>query len=396
VTVLSDELLQSFEASVGAVDEACLLPAAVYTSPEFFEFERQAIFGNEWLCVGRADQVPQPGDYMTITMAGEPLLVVRDKDGSINVLSAVCRHRGMLVAEGRGSVKSFLCPYHHWVYSTDGQLIGCPEMEQAVGFDRSQIRLPSLPVEVWKGFVMTTFNASPQPYAPTVRKLDPILDPFSLTTATTVTGKTLAGLRWNWKVMLENFNDPYHASRLHGRLQEFAPSHMNDFVPWDDGDNAVARIQHFRWIDGSFNPTWRCLLPVFPGLSEAQRTRGSFILLPPSLAVAAVPDEIAYFIISPQSADEITIHIGYCFDPTALEHPLFDLLFEQAEAGVNNFNVQDVHVDELVQQGLHSRFAPRGRFSWQEETLAQLNRWLVRRYREHWPSRSARPTEVPA
>ena len=65
---------------------------------------------------------------------------------------------------------------------------------------------------------------------------------------------------------------------------------------------------------------------------------------------------------------------------------MFDYLFRQADLGVENFNVQDLHADELVQRGLQSVYAPRGRYSWQEQTLQQFNRWLVRRYHAHWPA----------
>jgi phenylpropionate dioxygenase-like ring-hydroxylating dioxygenase large terminal subunit len=382
---LSDALLETFEESIKPVNEARLLPPHLYTSDAFYEFEKDACFGHDWLCVGRLDEVPEPGDYITISLVDEPLVVVRDKDHEIRVLSAVCRHRGMVLAEGRGHVNSFLCPYHHWVYGTDGRLLGCPEMERCVGFEKSETSLPNLRVETWNGFIFANFDPQAPPLAPTLRKATQVLEHFQLDRAVTLAGGSLPDLPWNWKVMMENFNDPYHASRLHGPLQTFAPSHMNDFLEWDDGDNDVVRIQHFTQQDGSFNPTMRCLLPVFPGLTNEERRRGSFMLLPPTLAIAVVPDEVAYFIICPQGAGKIDIHIGYCFDPSALEEPLFDKLFEQAKAGVNNFNVQDVHADEMVQKGLQSRFAPRGRYSWQEETLRQLNRWLVTRYRRYWP-----------
>jgi hypothetical protein len=131
----------------------------------------------------------------------------------------------------------------------------------------------------------------------------------------------------------------------------------------------------------------KCLLPVFPGLSEDDRKRGLFALVPPTLALAVVPDEIAYFVIRPRDANTIAIDIAYCFNPQQLEVPLFDELFAAAQAGVDNFNVQDVYADQMVQRGLRSRFAPRGRYSWQESTLPQFNRWLVQRYRAHWPTK---------
>jgi phenylpropionate dioxygenase-like ring-hydroxylating dioxygenase large terminal subunit len=385
MTLLTPSLLASFEPSVRDVNEACLLPPVIYTSDEFYAFERDAIFGHEWLCVGRADQIPSPGDYYTITIAEEPLIVVRTREGEVRVLSAVCRHRGAVVAEDRGNRTKFMCPYHHWTYSLEGRLLGTPAMERAVGFDKGDNPLPSMKVELWQGFIFCNFDPDAGPLQPTLAELDPLLDHFDLPTATTLEGKTLTDLPWNWKVMMENFNDPYHASRLHEPLQTFAPSGMSDFFDWRDDMGHVSRIQHFTQIDGSFNPTMKCLMPVFPRLTEEERTRGMFVLVPPTLALAIVPDEVAYFLIRPQDANAITIDIGYCFDPSALEVPLFEQLFAAAEAGVNNFNVQDVYANTLTQRGLRSRFGPRGRYSWQEGTLPQLNRWLVDRYRRYWP-----------
>jgi hypothetical protein len=168
-------------------------------------------------------------------------------------------------------------------------------------------------------------------------------------------------------------------------MQTFAPSGMSDFFDWRDDMNHISRIQHFTQIDGSFNPTMKCLLPVFPQLTDEERMRGMFVLVPPTLALAIVPDEVAYFIIRPDGPGAISIDIGYCFHPKALEEPLFEQLFAAAEAGVDNFNIQDVYADTMVQRGLRSRFGPRGRYSWQEGTLPQFNRWLVSRYRAHWP-----------
>jgi nitrite reductase/ring-hydroxylating ferredoxin subunit len=386
MTILTRELLDTFAASTGDVNEAQALPPVLYTSPEFYAFEKEAIFAHDWLCVGRADQVPEPGDWFAVTLVDEPLIVTRGRDGVVRVLSAVCRHRGMVVAEGGGNCTKFTCPYHHWTYGLDGRLLGAPAMERAVDFDKAENSLPSLPVEIWQGFVFTSLDPAPAPLAPTLTELDPLLAHFELGQATTIAGKTLPDLPWNWKVMMENFNDPYHASRLHEPLQTFAPSGMSDFFEWRDGMGHVSRVQHFTQIDGSFNPTMKCLLPVFPALTEEERMRGMFCLLPPTLALAIVPDEDAYFIIRPQDAGTITIDIGYCFDPEALKVPLFPQLFADAQAGGDNFNIQDVWADTMVQRGLRSRFGPRGRYSWQEGTLPQFNRWLVERYRRHWPT----------
>lgn len=382
--VFAPATLEAFERSIRPTNEAEILPPALYTSEEFFAFEREAIFGRDWLCLGRVDQVPEVGDHFTIRIVGEPLVVVRDRVGELRVLSAVCQHRGMILAEGSGNCTTFRCPYHHWNYGLDGRLLGAPAMERAIDFDKGAFSLPSLPVEVWNGFVFTTFHEDPQPLSPTLTGLEQLLENFRLDHAHFVPGETYSGLPWNWKVMLENFNDGYHAHRLHESVNSYVRSEDSVFCEWDDRDNHVTRVNYATHPDPSFNPTETVLLPVFSDLTDEERHRVMFSLVPPTLGLAVTPDSITYFIVNPTAADSIEIHIGYCVDPAAADLPDFEALMERTRAGVDDFNVQDIDADTKVQIGLSSRFAPHGRYSWQEETLRQFNRWLVKRYREAW------------
>jgi len=379
--VVDDELLAAFDESVLDVNEAITLPPVCYTSEDFFRFEREAIFGHDWLCLGHEGQIPKPGDYFTLTFLDEPLIVVRGRDGVVRVLSAVCRHRGMVVAEGQGNCSSFRCPYHHWTYGTDGRLLGAQAMDRRVDFDKSRYPLPSLPVELWNGFIFASFDPSLRAVAPTLTSLDEFLHNFRLGEASWLDGGLIEGLPWNWKIMHENFNDGYHNNRLHEGIGDFIPCDQAVFLTFSEDQNHITRYNPTTHVDGSFTPQMKCLLPTFSSLTDEERWRCAFSLVPPTLALAIVADQVAYFTIFPKSAGEIDIQIGYLFDPKAIEEPLFDLLFEQVKAGVNNFNVKDIWADTMVQRGLRSRFAPRGPYSWQEETLQQFNRWLVKRYR---------------
>src|ERR1700683_2575303 len=130
--------------------EASTLPPSCYTSNEWFQREVKDVFLKEWLCVGRVDQVAKPGDYFTLDLLSEPLVGGRDDDNEIRALSTICRHRAIEVVRGSGNRRSFQCPYHAWTYSLKGNLIGAPEMEQTIGFDRKQCKLPSLRTEVWE------------------------------------------------------------------------------------------------------------------------------------------------------------------------------------------------------------------------------------------------------
>ncbi|MDH3263289.1 MAG: Rieske (2Fe-2S) protein, partial [Paracoccaceae bacterium] len=109
-------------------EQARAMPKSVYTSSEFVALEEEHIFAKEWLCAGRAEALPNPGDYLTMKIAGEPVIVLRDGGGKLRAMSNVCRHRMSTLLEGRGNTRSIVCPYHAWTYNLDGTLRGAPAM----------------------------------------------------------------------------------------------------------------------------------------------------------------------------------------------------------------------------------------------------------------------------
>jgi len=386
MTMFTPDLLKSLASSTTDVSYAELLPPELYTSDEFFRFEKDAIYGHEWLCVGRSEKIPGPGNWFTINIVDEPLIVARDKEGAVVCMSAVCRHRGMQVCEGEGNSTTFKCPYHHWIYALDGRLLGAPAMEKTEDFDKGDWGLPRLKVEEWKGFIFVNFDWDALPLTPTLSRYEPFLEGYDLENAVCAATFTMHDMPWNWKVMFENFNDGYHANRLHQYLQDFAPSSMSEFpVEGDDTSNVIFRVARYLHPDGGFNATHQAIMPIFPGLSEENHSRSTFALFPPTLCFGTAPDQCFFFLVRPKSAQTIDVDITYLVHPTALEDPLFKEKLELSDTGVQVFVRQDQDATTKVQRGLRSRFAPRGRYSWQEETHVQLNRWLVKRYRRRWP-----------
>jgi nitrite reductase/ring-hydroxylating ferredoxin subunit len=234
MTVLNDALLASLDDSIVDVAKASTLPAVLYTSPEVLRFELDAVFAHEWLCVGRAERIRNPGDWFTTMFGDEPIVVTRDKSGTINALSAVCRHRAMQVCDGAGNSTTLKCPYHHWNYSLDGRLLGAPAMERTAAFEKSEWGLPRLQVEEWHGFLFVNIDGEAAPLTPSLQRYEPYVANYDLDAAVCPGTFTLTALPWNWKVMFENFNDGYHANRLHQYVQDFCPSSMTAFpVPWE-------------------------------------------------------------------------------------------------------------------------------------------------------------------
>ena len=377
-----DALIDDLDVSTTDVAKARALPPQVYTSEEWLAFETDAVFACEWLCVGRAERIPEPGDWFTVTLVDEPLVVVRGKDGQVRCLSAVCQHRAMQVCDGAGNDTKLTCPYHHWSYALDGRLLGAPAMERTEGFEKSEWALPQLRVEEWQGFVFVNLDPDAAPLAPTLSRYEPFLTNYDLPGAVCPGTFTLTDLPWNWKVMFENFNDGYHANRLHQYVQDFCPSSMTEFpVPWDDDSGVIFRQAGYTHLDGGFNATHRTIMTVFPELTDEERTRSTFALIPPTLCFGTAPDQCFFFLVRPKTAETIDVEIGYLFHPSALDDPLFEHKLRLSDAGVQVFVEQDQDATTKVQRGLRSRFAPRGRYSWQEESHVQFNRWLVQRYR---------------
>jgi phenylpropionate dioxygenase-like ring-hydroxylating dioxygenase large terminal subunit len=363
------------------------LPREVYTSEEFYAFEKEAIFAKEWLCLGHVSQVPAEGDFFTIQVADEPLIVVRGKDGVVRVMSAICQHRGYpVVVDGeKGNAKQFRCAYHYWAYGLDGQLVAAPEMTRTCPLAelRAETRLPELKVEIWHGMIFANMDLEAAPLAPTLSKLAPEMEAYDVGNLTLVNPLEYKNQPWNWKGMHENALEPYHTSFVHMGYHDVAPASMAEFVDWDDEDGQVMHPTNYRWIDAGFNPTGMSVLPVLPGLSEQRRTRIMFASVLPTVFFALSPDQVFYFLITPETANTMTLRMGWLFPDSSLKAPGFDWAFEMQNAVNQVINDQDVHSNTRMQEGQRSRYVKRGRYSWQEGTLPQVNRWLTLRYLKH-------------
>jgi nitrite reductase/ring-hydroxylating ferredoxin subunit len=391
---LTDAFIDGLASSALDLDQAETLPPACYTDQAFYDFEKAALFDREWLCVGREDQAREPGDYFTTHVVGEPIVVARGRDGVLRAMSSVCQHRGMLVAEGAGNTRGFVCPYHHWVYGLDGRLVNAPAMERTCAFDKRAIALPAFRLETWLGFVFINFDAKAAPLGPRLAKVAKAIEGYDLGAAqlaTTMTGQ----FAWNWKVMFENNNDGYHASKLHrGPLHDFVPSELAVFPPSDPADAGFLRFNGTLHPDASFNPTQKAVLPIFPGLSTEDRGRMTFANVPPTLSLVLTSDLVIYLILRATGPETMEQDTGILVAPGAMDDPAFPHRLEMIMTSAGKIIAQDMHVDAQVQIGLRSRFAPRGRYSWQEGAQGQFNRWLVARYQDQW-ARMRGPAAAP-
>src|SRR5215213_7905598 len=170
---------ETYAATRLPLHKASPLPGWCYTSPEWHQKEVDTMFRKDWLCVGRAEQIPSTGDFFSIEVVGQPLIVVRDEMQQVRVHSALCRHRGAIITEGKGKCRAFVCPYHSWTYALGGKLMSTPgnppPMAGVEGFRMADHNLTPIRSEQWGGFIFITFNEQAEPLLKWLGDLPPFL-----------------------------------------------------------------------------------------------------------------------------------------------------------------------------------------------------------------------------
>ena len=196
------------------------LPGRYFYDPAIFTREQERIFGQMWTCVSRVDALPHPGDYLTVELGGESIIVLRGKDGQARAFLNVCRHRGArLCLEPCGNAGTVVqCPYHAWSYGLDGKLIGAPNIARDETLDKASLGLIPIHLAEWQGLLWLSLADDP---APIEEQLEPALlarfgelQKFnrygigSLQVGASITYEIDA----NWKLVVENFMECYHCA----------------------------------------------------------------------------------------------------------------------------------------------------------------------------------------
>ena len=223
-SLLGAEHLSAFE-TPGAL--AGGLPGAAYTSEAFYALESERIFADSWVFVGFAHELPGTGDVMPVTVAGQPVLLARDGERRIRAFHNVCRHRNLkLVDTPRNVGRAIRCPYHSWTYGLDGALHiapyfgGCEPRAAPAGFDRARHGLVPVRSATWHDWVFVNLNGTAPSFEDFLAPLDGRLEEVDLATMHHLATIDLGEIAANWKLLMENFIEPYHVQFVHATTTE--------------------------------------------------------------------------------------------------------------------------------------------------------------------------------
>src|SRR5436190_3658101 len=184
-----------------------------YSAEDVLRLERERIFARSWQYAGRAEEVAAPGSFLAADAGGIPILVARDREGTLRAFLNVCRHRGTTLAEGAGRRETIQCPYHAWTYDLDGSLRSAPRLDELSSdeLDETELSLAPAAVDTWGPFLFVNPDARADPLADTLGELPSQLDPAGLQ----FHSRERFELEANWKVAIENFLECYHCPTAH-------------------------------------------------------------------------------------------------------------------------------------------------------------------------------------
>jgi Rieske 2Fe-2S family protein len=327
------------------------LPKRYYTAEDIFRAETEQIFYRGWMCIGRAEQIAQPGDYILVQLIDESIIVVRGRDGAARAFFNVCRHRGTRICttdQGRfaGSIQ---CPYHAWTYGLDGQLIRARYMQETAGFDRADYPLHSAGLAEWEGFLFLSLAQEPEPFE---QVFEPLIGKFPAWHMLKLrrAGQIVYDVQANWKMIIQNYSECYHCSLIHPALTQLSPptSGRNDMHkgPFLGGYMTLNESVDSMTING------HTARPPVGDVAGEDLYRIYYYSLFPNMLLSLHPDYVMAHTLWPQSAGRTKIVCEWYFDPALVGQPGFDP--SDAIEFWDMTNRQDWHVCELSQLGTGS------------------------------------------
>ena len=350
---------------------ASTLEGRWYCSPEVFAAEQERIFAQGWVCVGRVERIPAPGDFFTVDIAGESIIVVRAGDGGVHAFYNVCRHRGTQLCsrdEGRftGTIQ---CPYHAWTYALDGTLLAARTMTDVGGFDRTEYPLHRAAAAELHGFIFVSLARNPEPLERSHAALAGRFGAWRL--AELRTARTIVyEVACNWKLIFQNYSECYHCPLIHPQLDRLSPSDSgrNDLV-----EGAIlGGYSELRKPGGSLTRSGVTARPPIRGLAPADRDRVYYYTVVPSLLLSLHPDYAMAHLVRPLAPDRTAISCAWLFEPETIAAAGFDP--SDAVEFWDLTNRQDWTVCELTQRGVASRAYVPGPYANAEGLLAAFDR----------------------
>lgn len=356
------------------LEESYALPPQVFSDEGFAALENERIFRRAWQCVGREDEVANPGDYLTDDLAGDPIVVIRDAAGAIRAFPNICRHRAARLLEGTGNAKRIVCPYHAWTYDLDGKLVSAQYMPER--FDPAKVCLPALRTEEWEGFVYVNPDPDAPPLGPQLMRLSQRFHNHRLADYRCV---LRVEETWpaNWKILFENFSEPYHSFIAHRTTVD--PALPTRLTRHDEtGEDAWTIYTQVRppGVTYEYGGEMRVLNEA---LTEKERAEYPIFAVFPTHLCSVSAERLFWISIRPRGPGHVRVRWGVDAYPGAMpEGDAGETRKRELKTSFDKINAEDREVISELQANAGSRYAVPGRLSPKENCIWEFQRYLAR------------------
>jgi Rieske 2Fe-2S family protein len=354
------------------------LPGRYYTDQDIFTAEQSAIFESLWFCALRSSELARPGDFRTVRIGRESVLVTRTRDGDLRAFLNVCRHRGARIrTEERGSVRrAFQCSYHAWTYGLDGKLIAAPNLTSMPDIDRTEYGLRPVHLKEWLGYCWLSLAAQPPSFTDTVmgavtERLGSadLIDNYRIDEL--VVGKHIRyDVRANWKLIIENFMECYHCATIHPELTEVLPEFASGYA----AQYYVGHGAEFGDGIGGFTVDGRPGFGRLDTLADDQDRRYYAITVQPQVFINLVPDHVILHRMYPLGVDNTVVECDWLYAPDVVAQGL-DV--SHSVELFHRVNQQDFAACERCQPAMASRgYADGGVLVPSEHHIGAFHNWV--------------------
>jgi len=336
--------------------EASTIPAAWYTDPRIAERERLQVFSKTWQLIAHAAQIEKPGQFVTATVAGEPIVVVRGNDGMLRAFFNVCRHHAAaVVTEPCGQASILHCPYHGWNYGLDGSLKGMPEFDGVKNFDRAQNGLVPVRVETWEELVFVNLDSGAEPLPRYFGGLVKRAAPLGISKLHFFERRSY-DIACNWKVFVDNYLDGgYHVPHLHKGL-----SSVLDYKQYTIENEDRYCLQSSPMVASDEDASTG---------NTRKGDRAWYFWQYPNFMFNCYQGYMDTNYVIPVDADHCRVTFDFYFDDISAARLAYNT--ESVNVG-NRVQDEDLGICEAVQRGLKSRAYGAGRLSVRREAGEQL------------------------
>ncbi|MCP4980031.1 MAG: aromatic ring-hydroxylating dioxygenase subunit alpha [Gammaproteobacteria bacterium] len=315
------------------------LDARYFTNQGIFKRSMDEVFYKNWLLACHSSQLNQPGDYLTLEVYDQDVIITHTKEGEIRAFYNVCQHRGHKLAEGSGNKKLLVCPYHAWSYDLEGKLRAAPHSQKVAGFDSSKICLMEIRLENFLGFIFINLDPNCKTMDETytgireeMLKLCPDVEQRKYAYHHT------ADEDCNWFVAVENYNECYHCGYCH---PAFAKG-IIDPKSYSIAPYKTLQVLHHTSGASQSDDAW---------YDVSGADYGSFFLWPASSIQFYPGGVVNSYSWRPLAVDDVRVFRSFYSDDGQVDETLQTVIDNDRETTFQ----EDLDIVKQVQRGLNSR-----------------------------------------